>query len=128
MAALIKELLLDYISAKVSIDTHADLSVAIKETFKTGMFTPQERHYFYLYLYGYTATEIAQRYTTFTDEVEATLYRIFTTIETISGYSDAQLMNKARQQYHKRIYKLRDLETFLQEHSQRYTTHTIDNV
>lgn len=113
-------------SAKVSIDTHADLSIAVKKAFQSNIFTVQERHYFCLYLYGYTATEIAQRYNMHTDDIEAALYRIFTAIEEISGYSDQTLVNKARQQYHRRTQKIRDLETFLATHSKQYTTHQIE--
>lgn len=125
MSALIKELLLDYSLNRLHVDMKSDLTIAIQSTLSSKLFTRRDAEYLNAYLSGYTAEEIAKQYNTYTVEVEACLERIFTAIETYSGYTDTSFMHKLESTRKYRKGGLRDLEAFLIAHSKEYSIHEI---
>ena len=125
MAALIKELLLDYALNKVSLDLKSDLSVAIQSALLSDVFIAKDAIYLNLYLSGYTAKEIADIDIKTTEEVETVLERVFTAIEYHSGYTDESFIHKLESTNKYRRGNIRDLTTFLQQHSKTFLEHDI---
>jgi len=123
MAGLIKELLLDYSLNRLNVDTKSDLAIAIQSALLN--FTRIDAEYLNLYLSGYTAIEIAAKYISTTAEVESTLERIFTAIETHSGYTDQSFIHRLESTNKYRKGGIRDLYTFLALHGQTYIEHEI---
>lgn len=123
MAGWIKELLLDYGLNRLSIDQRSDISTAISSLIAANVLKPRDIIILHDYIAGYTATEIAEQFVTFTDDIETTLQRVFRAIETASGYTDTAFMRKVRVRYaHTRLV---DLSEFLIKHGQRYHNHEI---
>ncbi len=123
MSGLIRELLLDYSLNKLSIDLKSDLTVAIQTVLTSRVFTKQSAIYLDMYLSGYTADEIAIKHIKHTAEIEQELERLFDALEEYSGYTDEAFIHKLCMTYKYRSSGIRDLTTFLSEHSKHYTTH-----
>jgi hypothetical protein len=126
MAALIKELLLDYALNRLSVDMRSDLTIAIQNALSSRVFTLMDIQYLNQYLSGYTASEIALQHNMLTVEIEEILERVFTAIEEYSGYTDTNFIHKLEMTNKYRKSGLNDMNTFLIEHSKHYITHELE--
>lgn len=126
MAGYIKELLLDAALNRLSVEVQSDLTIAIEQTYQSGMYSIQEMHYLDMYLQGYTSHEIAQQYSMTTEKVDIVLERIFQTIEELSGYTDDTLTKRIERNIHYRRSGIRELQSFLAIHGKRFMTHGVE--
>lgn len=95
MAAYIKELLFDLVQDRVDIDMKADLYNAIKLASHIFPYTLIKQ--LDMLLSGYTVKEIAEIYNVVEDTITANLYRLVSSLEVISGFSDEKLVYLASQ-------------------------------
>lgn len=122
MAGLVKELLLDYALNRLNVDMRSDLTIAIQSALSS--FTQIDARMLNLYLSGYTSEEIARMFIRITTaEVEVILERIFTAIETYSGYTDQSFVHKLELTKKYRKGGIRDLNIFLELHGKTYIAH-----
>lgn len=126
MAALVKELLLDYALNRLTVDMRSDLTIAVQSALSSSVFTYNDVRILNMYLSGYTAEEIALQFMIETRMIELQLQRIFTAIEAYSGYTDDEFIHKLELTKKYRKGGMRDLNAFLQEHSKHYTAHELE--
>lgn len=125
MSGYVKELLLDLAIDRLSIDQRADLSIAIRQTCLSGVFSAADLHYLQLYLQGYTAQDIAEQHMKTTEYVEIILTRLFTAIEHYSGYTDDILINKVINSKKYRRSGIPKLQQLLHMHGKQFMTHEL---
>jgi len=128
MSGYIKELMLDYALRRLNEETRYDLSMAIEQAFKSGVFTYQDLQILDMYLSGYTSIEIAAKLLYVTEQIKTTLSRIFMAIATYSGYDDAILIRKVERDKQYRRSGIRELQDFLSDHGQQFVTHDIKGI
>lgn len=126
MAGLVKELLLDYGLNRLSVDMKSDLTIAIQSALTSDVFNRSDAQMLDMYLSGYTSEEIGQRLNILTAKVNEYLWRIFTAIETISGYTDEAFIHKLELTHKYRKGGIRDLSLFLETHSAVYGKHELE--
>lgn len=127
MAGLLKELLLDYSLNRLPIDMRSDLTIAIQRAIESRVLKRREILFLNLYLSGYTAHDIAMLTLVLEEhEIEETLERVFTALETISGYTDQGLVYKLEASGKYRKGNIEKLKGFLVEHSKHYTLHDLE--
>jgi hypothetical protein len=123
-SAWIKQLLLDYGLNRLSIDQKSDIVSAIDGLIKARVLSYNDLQILNLYISGYTATEIANMHIqSSTARIEAILTRVVMAIGTGSGYTDDQLVQRAKQ--HQIRTKMPKFITFLQQHSTTFTEHDV---
>lgn len=116
-AVLIQELLYDATMKRIHIDLYADLAIAIETVFKSGVFTKEDVMILDLYLCGYNIEEISARKNIHSEDIIQKLNRLFLAIETVSGYSDEDFIQRMRVKYKNRPLAIKKLQLYLQERS-----------
>ena len=119
MAGYIKQLLLDLGMNRITIDQRNDIITAIASLQKQGVLSSRDLTCLNLYIEGYNATEIAALVQTTTDSIEILLSRIFTAVETASGYTDEQLINKQSLS----SIRIAELAGFLERYGKEFSNH-----
>jgi hypothetical protein len=122
-AALIKHLLLDASLCKLSFELNADLISAVQNVLVSGAFNDQNIAWLDLYLSGYTAEDIAERYVTTVADVNVVLERIFVAIAQTSGYTDELFVQHTCQTRKVSPYQLDKMRKYLMQESQNFTVY-----
>lgn len=125
-AGLIKEILLDYGVNKLSVETAADIDLAVQHLYYGGVFSKHDLYILHSYISGFNAEEIGEMYRQSTNEVETRLGEIVEAIGEQLKVSDTQLINFARRNQYP-LSKMESFKVFLQEHGRQYRQHEVPN-
>lgn len=127
MSGLLKEILLDYGLAKLSVEERADIDLAINDLYRGSVLSKYDVSILHSYVAGYTADEIASMWRKTTNEIELRLSEIVEAVAEQLKISDDQLINYAKRNGYP-ASKMNNFALFLKEHGLRYMQHTVPNV
>lgn len=119
MSALIREKLHDYAKNKLDIDDRANISAAIEQLYRAGVFNKTEIMFLEYYLRGFLPEEIAIKYFVSTELVINTLNRLMIAIEYTTGDLDELFLRKISAKYNKR--QIQQAREFMIKHSKEFT-------
>ena len=115
--ALMKQLLFDATLHRLSFELNADILSAVEQTLVSGVFSDQDIAWFDLYLSGYNARDIADRYITTEDKVSDVLHRVIQAIAHTSGYTDDNFINRIKRTRHISNQQWKKLGEVLKDYS-----------
>jgi hypothetical protein len=118
--ALMKQLLFDATLHRLPFELNADIISVVEQTLVSGVFSDQDIAWFDLYLSGYNACDIAERYITTEDKVIVVLERIIQAIAETSGYTDESFIHRLHKNRMLSKLQREKLRTVLEAYSNDY--------
>lgn len=123
MSGLTKEILLDYGMGRVSLEEKFDIDLAIKDITQRGDITRIEKKILMMYIYGYTANEIASEIVLPTELVELSLTHTIQLLSARLNIHDEDFIDRVKDTV--RQSKIEEFRAFLEQHDKHYTTHNV---
>ena len=112
MSALMKEMLIDYVDNKVSLETRYDIDTALIQL------PPFRKRLLLLYACGFTVDELSQAADRTPEHINAMLTISIEDVATMLRVSDNQLIVRAKQTYP--WSKMDDFARYLKHHAQNH--------